>query len=464
MPKIPQDLIDRLKREVSLVRLAEARGITLTHKGKDVIGRCPFHRDKTPSLVIDPEKNLWHCFGACSVKGGDVITWIQRERSVSFRHAVEILKNDLPAALEPAPRPPVKKATVPILAPAVNLAASDLALLAQVAAYYHKKLRESEAALAYLTKRGIVSAEMIAHFQLGFSDRTLGLTLPQTSRQSGAAIRKQLTEIGILNPDTGHELYRGMITIPTFNEHGQVVGLYGRRILEKTHSGHSKHRNLAGPLRGLINRAAFTASDELILCEGPFDALTFWAAGYRNVTTCFGVQGFTDEHRVALQTHKTKRVLIAYDRDPAGDRAAETLALELAAMGIETYRILFPHGMDANEYACKVTPAPKSLGLVIRKALWLGKGQAPEFEPGALAPLGPAPEPAPPTAAATSAELPGQLLLFAAGQPTPAPTVEPAPSAPAALSASKEPPAPSTPDKASPLASPVPPAPVCAPT
>jgi DNA primase len=70
-------------------------------------------------------------------------------------------------------------------------------------------------------------------------------------------------------------------------------------------------------------------------------------------------------------------VLIAYDRDEAGDRAAEKLTRELTAEGLDCYRIQFPKGMDANEYALKVTPAAKSLGIVIRKAQWLGKGEAP---------------------------------------------------------------------------------------
>ena len=70
-------------------------------------------------------------------------------------------------------------------------------------------------------------------------------------------------------------------------------------------------------------------------------------------------------------------MLIAYDRDEAGDRAAEKLGHQLTAAGLDCYRIQFPKGMDANEYALKVTPAAKSLGLVIRKAQWLGKGEAP---------------------------------------------------------------------------------------
>jgi len=105
-------------------------------------------------------------------------------------------------------------------------------------------------------------------------------------------------------------------------------------------------------------------------------ALTFWCAGYRNVTSSYGVEGFPPDHLAALKRYGTERVLIAYDRDEAGERAAEKLARELALRGIGAYRIHFPKGMDANEYAQKVQPPAKSLEILIRKALWLGQGPA----------------------------------------------------------------------------------------
>ena len=87
------------------------------------------------------------------------------------------------------------------------------------------------------------------------------------------------------------------------------------------------------------------------------DALTFWRAGYRNVTASYGIEGFTADHLAAFKRHGTQRVLIAYDRDEPGDRAAEKLAPQLIAAGLEYYRIQFPKGMDANEYALKLAPA-----------------------------------------------------------------------------------------------------------
>lgn len=89
------------------------------------------------------------------------------------------------------------------------------------------------------------------------------------------------------------------------------------------------------------------------------------------MTAAYGIEGFTDGHRAAFRKYGTERVLIAYDRDAAGDTAAEKLAAELAGIGIEVMRVVFPKGMDANEYALKVQPAAQSLGLVLRQATWM---------------------------------------------------------------------------------------------
>ena len=77
MARIPERELERLKAEVAVERLAEARGIALARKGADLVGLCPFHDDREPSLVITPAKNLWHCLGACQA-GGSVIDWVMR--------------------------------------------------------------------------------------------------------------------------------------------------------------------------------------------------------------------------------------------------------------------------------------------------------------------------------------------------------------------------------------------------
>jgi hypothetical protein len=165
--------------------------------------------------------------------------------------------------------------------------------------------------------------------------------------------------------------------VPVFDSSGGVVEVYGRKIRDDLRKGTPKHLYLPGPHAGCWNGAALAAGREAILCESLLDAMMFWCAGYRNVTAAYGVEGFGDDMLAAFKAAGVERVLIAFDRDDAGDRAASRLAGRLREEGFGVWRILFPKGMDANEYALKVTPATKALGLLIRKAEWMGDGKPP---------------------------------------------------------------------------------------
>jgi DNA primase catalytic core len=374
MARIPESEIDQLKNEVSVERLVEASGIALKKAGKDFVGCCPFHADDTASLVVTPGKNLWHCFG-CGIGGGP-IDWVIKKNGVSFRHAVELLREGLPASSLAAEPGSVKRSTVRVLPAPVAFDADDRALLNQVVGYYHETLKQSPEALAYLKSRGLDHPELIERFRLGVADRSLGLRLPQKNRKAGADIRARLTKIGLYR-ESGHEHFNGSLIVPVFDEADNVVEAYGRKLRDDLRAGTPKHLYLPGPHRGVWNPDALKASPEIILTEALIDAMTFWCAGYRNVTSAYGIEGFTDDMLAAFKQHGTERVLIAYDRDDAGERGAQKVAERLMAEGIECFRIQFPKGMDANAYALKITPAQKSLGLVIRKAVWLGKGAAP---------------------------------------------------------------------------------------
>ncbi|MBE7486621.1 MAG: toprim domain-containing protein [Polyangiaceae bacterium] len=379
MARIPDDEIEQLKTRVSLERLAAARGVKLERHGKDLLGRCPFHDDREPSLVITPDKNLWHCLGECQT-GGSVIDWVIKAEGVSFRHAVELLRADLPSLAAtratPAGSPP-KRSTVTKLEAPFERSADDAALLGRVAEYYHATLKQSPEALEYLARRGLRHPELVERFRLGHANRTLGYRLPARNRDAGAELRGRLIELGVYR-QSGHEHLNGSLVVPIFDESGQVVGMYGRKIRDDLREGTPLHLYLPGPHRGVWNWEALTASRELIVCESLIDAMTFWCAGYRNVTACYGIEGFTDDHREAFRRHGVERVFIAFDRDEAGERGADKLAAELIAGGVEAWRVVFPKGMDANEFSLKVGPAEKSLGLVLRNAEWLGKGKAPE--------------------------------------------------------------------------------------
>jgi DNA primase len=391
MARIPHTELERLKNEVSVQRLVEASGVVLKKGGKDFTGICPFHADETASLVITPHKNLWHCFG-CQIGGGP-IDWVMKQRGVSFRHAVELLKEEMAggghSSLAAAPAAgqavPVKRSTVRSLPTPVVFDADDQALLSQTVAYYHQRLQHNPEALAYLASRGLNHPGLVEAFQLGVGDRSLGLSLPQKNRKDGAAIRCRLQAIGLIR-ESGHEHFNGSLVVPILDGAGAVVELYGRKLRHDPRTGQAKHLYLPQPkevehkrLRGVFNLAGVVAAGarevgqrEVILCEALIDAMTFWCAGFTNVTSSYGTEGFGEDLLASLKAHGIERVLIAYDRDAGGDLGAQKLAPVLIAEGFEVLRVLFPQGMDANEYACKMSPPEQALALVLRQAQWLG--------------------------------------------------------------------------------------------
>lgn len=424
MARIPESELQRLKEEVSVQRLVEAAGVELKRAGKDWLGRCPFHDDTEASLVVSPAKNLWHCFG-CQIGGGP-IDWVIKHRGLSFRHAVELLKADPSLAASAAP---AKRTTVRSLPAPVALDADDQALLRQTIDYYHQRLKETPDALAFLQARGLDHPALVDTFQLGVADRTLGLRLPEKNRKDGAAVRQRLQRIGLLR-DSGHEHFNGSLVVPVFDEDGNVVEVYGRKLLDNLRPGTPKHLYLPGPHAGVFNLAGVIEAGqravgerEVILCEALLDAMTFWCAGFTHVTSAYGVEGFGADLLAAFKAHGIERILIAYDRDDAGDRAAEKLAAELIGKGFEVLRVVFPKGMDANEYARKMSPPDKALALVLRQAQWIGgarpvttanDGAAEEEKPApapAVEPPSLAADPVPLAPAAPQGELPDELQL-----------------------------------------------------
>ncbi len=294
MARIPEHEIERLKNEVSVATLAEQRSIVLKRQGDNLIGCCPFHDDKTPSLVITPDKNLWHCLGACQM-GGSSIDWVMKANGISFRHAVELLRADSPlAAGVEGVRVKISR-SVKLPSPVLPTD-DDQELLNQVIEFYHQALLESPEALGYLAKRGITDHELIHRFKLGFSNRTLGYRLPAKNLKAGAEIKSRLQNLGILR-ESGHEHFNGSIIIPVLDPVGNVLEVYGRKIRDDLRTGTPMHLYLPNAHRGIWNEAGVAeANGEVILCEALIDAVTFGQAGYHNVTASYGVSGFTPDH------------------------------------------------------------------------------------------------------------------------------------------------------------------------
>jgi DNA primase len=368
MARIADDEIDRLKMQVPLEALVAASGVELKKAGADLVGRCPFHDDREPSLVVSPGKNLWHCLGACGA-GGSTIDWVMRSKGVSFRHAVELLRAGQGASALDGPAP--ARSTVRRLPSPVANDAGDSEALAQVVEFYHSTLLASPDALAYLRSRRIDNPDAIEVFRLGHANRTLAYRLPNRQTKPGAEARGRLQRLGVLR-ESGHEHLNGCVVVPVFEPSGTVVEMYGRKLDWDPRTGQPAHLYLPGPHKGVWDEEGLGA--EVVLCESLIDALSFWCAGFHSVTASYGTAGFTDDHRAAFARHGVTRALIAYDHDQAGDAAAEKLAAELMTSGIECLRVVFPYGADANDVAVGAEGPHRELGHYLAQARWMGAG------------------------------------------------------------------------------------------
>ncbi|MBI0432081.1 CHC2 zinc finger domain-containing protein [Pectobacterium parmentieri] len=368
MARIPESELQHLKAAVSLVEVVRAQGRKVVKRGKDFVVLCPFHQEKTPSMVISPDKNLYHCFG-CDA-GGSVLDWVMKTEGLSLPHAVDKLRRESGEVPVTAALPPVAD---------IANEQERQALLHRVTEFYHHTLLNAPEAIAYLEKRRLNHPELVAQFRLGFANRTLGYRLPSKKLKDGAAIRAQLQAIGVMR-DSGHEHLAGSLVVPVIDSHGQVRELYGRKLCDKLRAGTPKHLYLPGPHGGVWNEQALVASKSVILCESLIDAMSFWVTGCRNVTAAYGVNGFIEEMRESFIRHGVKQVLIAFDNDEAGNTAAVTLAESLAAEGITPFRVVFPSGMDANGYLCQVAEPETAFGLLVDGALPMGEAVSAEPE------------------------------------------------------------------------------------
>lgn len=214
MARIPEAELQHLKAAVPLVAVVRSQGRQMFKQGKDFKVLCPFHDEKTPSCVISPEKNLYHCFG-CDA-GGSVLDWVMHTEKLSLRKAVERLRAEL--GDNPSVQPLVAKDEPDILA---EDEAGRQTLLSRVVDFYHHTLLNAPEAVAYLEKRRLNHPELVATFKLGFANRTLAYRLPEKKLQAGAKIRARLQGAGILRA-SGHEHFTGSLVVPVIDLNGQI--------------------------------------------------------------------------------------------------------------------------------------------------------------------------------------------------------------------------------------------------
>jgi len=236
MARIPDEELQRIKSQVKVEDLCREYGIELKRMGPDnLMGKCPFHDDRTPSFGVTPSKNLWNCLAGCG--GGDTIQLVMKKEGVSFRHAVEVLRRRLGIAPLGGPASPTIKTrlgtTHPVLVPPPESGDEDTdladhVLLRHVCDFYHQTFCDEVKAMKYLQQRRCFNAEATKAFQIGYANRTLGYRVPATTA-AGKKLKEQLQRLGIMR-ESGHEHLTGSVVFPIFDEHGNVAQMYGRKI------------------------------------------------------------------------------------------------------------------------------------------------------------------------------------------------------------------------------------------
>lgn len=256
--------------------------------------------------------------------------------------------------------------------------ADDQKLLAQVVSYYTATLKTTPEAQDYLRGRGITNTDVIDRFRVGYADRTLGLKLPAKQVKAGAVIRERLHRLGLFR-QSGHEHLRGSITfpIPAADGSGRIADIYGRKVRDDLRAGTPAHTHLNDSNAGVWNVEAFAAGDEIVLCSGLWDGLTFWSHGYRHTTCMFGHDAITDDMLAAFEEFGIRRVLTP----------CRAVVDKLLDAGLEVFVFQPPHGLDVNAFARQTGDPADALGGLLRGAAWEGKGiPIPSTTPPAPAP------------------------------------------------------------------------------
>jgi len=347
MPTVKQDAVQEIKDRLDLVDLVSEH-LRLQKAGRDLKGLCPFHQEKTPSLYVSPEKQLWHCYG-CQ-KGGDHFTFIQDIEHVDFRGALRMLSEKTGVILEESPGAGRQR----------ELKRTIQRLNGLAAQYFHHILLENAAgqrALIQLESRGVTRASM-TEFQLGFAPAGQRKDNLVRFLRKHSASDSELLEAGLaMRPEGGGELwdrFRQRIIIPIHDERGELIA-FGGRVIDD--SNQPKYLNTSQTAlydkgRTLFNlhraRKSIHELKHAVLMEGYFDAITASQANVTNVVTTSGTA--LTEHQVRLLKRETQELVLAFDRDDAGLNATQR-AIELASKsGIHIKVVRVPQGKDPDDY------------------------------------------------------------------------------------------------------------------
>lgn len=334
--------IELLKASVDLVAVLQSYGLDLKSSGKNQLARCPFHEDDKPSLSVNPDRQLWQCFG-CQA-GGDVFNFVQQIERVDFSQALTIVRrwNGQPNAEDREKRS--KRAE----------------LMERLANLYHQAFWDAEVAQQYLSARGLTERETWQAFRVGYCDGKLIERFP-----NDGPVAELLREIGLVNAE-GKEHFRGCLVVPLMHPDRGVVGFYGRRLS----GGERPHLYLPGPRQGVLNWVALKSSQRLYVTESVLDALSLWQAGLREVTCLHGLSGLPADLKELMKRHKTRQVVLCLDGDAAGQAALPRLTELLTGFDVEVQSIKLPGGKDPNELLCELGNG--------RLAEWFAEAEKPE--------------------------------------------------------------------------------------
>jgi DNA primase len=340
-------VIDEIKDRLDIVEVISAY-IPLQKSGRNYKALCPFHSEKTPSFVVFPDSQHWHCFGACS-EGGDVFTFVMKREGWDFRTALEELARR--AGVELRPRTPAQ-------AQAEDEADRLRGLLVTAAQYYHHLLRhapEAEVAQAYVARRAL-SEETVEHFLLGYS-------LPGWERTRAYLTERgytveELIKAGLLvqreDGSGGYDRFRDRLMIPIRDVKGRVIG-FGARTLDP--EGAPKYINSpqtslfdkSRTLFGLdLARQTIRREERAVIVEGYMDVMQAHQAGFANVVAQMGT-ALTEPQLRQLQRY-AHRLVLALDPDAAGVQAT-LRGVEVAREVLEqTWEPIFdPRGLVGYE-------------------------------------------------------------------------------------------------------------------
>ena len=352
---VDKQLISEIKNSVNIVDVI-GEVVQLTKAGRNFLGLCPFHGEKTPSFNVVEDKQFYHCFG-CG-RSGDVFKFIEDYRGVSFMEAVQIVGDQVGIRVQTLPpsqsRPQQADGKQPFYE-----------IHQEAAKFYHAILmttKMGEDARQYLYDRGL-DDEVLRHFQIGLAPAE-GNYLYQSV--SGKFSEKIMAESGLFHiSDMGtiYDAFQDRIMFPLSDDTGRVIAFSGRLWREPVEGAkpQGKYKNSRSTL--LFNKSyelyhldkakqVAKKNHELYLMEGFMDVIAAYRAGIENAVASMGT-ALTQEH-VAHLSKFTKKVILAYDGDKAG-RLATAKALEvLDKHEVEVVQI--PDQMDPDEYLNKNSP------------------------------------------------------------------------------------------------------------